>query len=117
MHDPEFEKHVQKKLEELEFNPSENVWKKVEEEIKKDKKRRIPLLWIFLLGGLLLGGTYWIFSARKNTNTISQNKIDEVKSKNEKIKSGETKAADSQIENGSKNEKEKSRKTKAADCK
>ena len=93
MLDPEFEKNVQKKLEELEFNPSGDVWKKVEEEIQKDKKRRIPLFWIFLLGGLLLGGTYWIFFSQKNANGKNI-AVNEVKSEKEK-----TKAADSQIEN------------------
>ena len=40
MHDPEFEKHVQKKMDELQFDPSGEVWTKVEQEIKKEKRRR-----------------------------------------------------------------------------
>jgi hypothetical protein len=98
MHDPEFEKHVQKKLEELQFNPSGEVWTKVEQEIKKEKRRR-PLLWIFLLSGLLLGASYWLLVAgSKNNkqasiakvetipNTSSETKEDKVKSKKEKVK-------------------------------
>jgi hypothetical protein len=107
MRDPEFEKHVQKKLEELEFDPSANVWKKVEEEIKKDKKRRIPLLWIFLLSGLLLSGTYWIFFTQKNGNerNIAVNKINEVKS--EKVNAADSQISDKNlIEADKKNDKQ-----------
>ncbi|HLY68640.1 MAG TPA: hypothetical protein VKR53_02855, partial [Puia sp.] len=72
MHDPEFEKQVQKKLEELRFDPSGAVWAKVEQEMKKDKRRR-PLLWIFLLTGMLLGtGSWFLVGSYKNykqTNT------------------------------------------------
>jgi hypothetical protein len=84
MHDPEFEKHVQKKLEELQFNPSGEVWTKVEQEIKKEKRRK-PLLWIFLLSGLLLGAGYWMLVAGSK---------EEVKSKKEKAK---TESADNNI--------------------
>ncbi len=42
MHDPEFEKHIQRKMGELDFTPSESVWNKVEAEIEKDKRRRRP---------------------------------------------------------------------------
>ncbi|HEX4375246.1 MAG TPA: outer membrane beta-barrel protein [Puia sp.] len=83
MHDPEFEKHVQKKLEELQFDPSGEVWTKVEQEIKKEKRRR-PLLWIFLLSGLLLGAGYWALVAG---NRNSEKTNDEVKNKKEKVKS------------------------------
>jgi hypothetical protein len=66
MHDPEFEKQVQKKLEELQFDPSGEVWTKVEQEIKKEKRKR-PLLWIFLLSGLLLSAGYWaLVTGNKN---------------------------------------------------
>jgi Outer membrane protein beta-barrel domain len=68
MHDPEFEKHVQKKMEELQFNPSSEVWTKVEQDIKKEKRRR-PVLWIFLLGGLLLGAGYWLLVTGNKNNT------------------------------------------------
>jgi hypothetical protein len=35
MQEQNFEKQVQKKMEELSFTPSEPVWQKVEEEIRK----------------------------------------------------------------------------------
>ena len=37
MRDPEFEKHVQEKLGELQFPPSEAVWQNVDNEINKEK--------------------------------------------------------------------------------
>ncbi len=61
MHDPKFEKEVQQKMEELSFSPSEAVWKNVEKEIKKEKKRRLPFFWFFLLGGITLAGGYYTF--------------------------------------------------------
>jgi hypothetical protein len=76
MHDPEFEKHVQKKMEELQFNPSGEVWTKVEQEIKKEKRRR-PLLWIFLLGGLLLSAGYWaLVAGNKNNKQMNIAKVE-----------------------------------------
>jgi hypothetical protein len=56
MHDPEFEKEVQKKMEELEFTPSEGVWMNLQRGLHKTERRRAPLFWLFfLLGGILLG--------------------------------------------------------------
>jgi Outer membrane protein beta-barrel domain len=79
MHDPEFEKHVQEKMEELQFNPSGEVWTKVEQEIKKEKRRR-PLLWIFLLSGVLLGAGYWLVATG---NKQLETKNEKLKTKNE----------------------------------
>jgi hypothetical protein len=63
MPDPKFEKQVQQKMEELKFTPSAAVWDQVEHELDKDKKRRRPLIWFFLFGGLLLaGGLYLAFA-------------------------------------------------------
>jgi hypothetical protein len=79
MHDPEFEKHVQKKMDELKFDPSGEVWTKVEQEIKKEKRRR-PLLWIFLLSGLLLGAGYLLVATG---NKQLETKNEKLKTKNE----------------------------------
>ncbi len=63
MHDPEFEKNIQKKMEELDFNPPESVWDKVALEIQKDKKRRRPIIWFFLFLGLALAGSIYYMLA------------------------------------------------------
>jgi hypothetical protein len=70
MHDPEFEKKVQQKMEELEFSPSEAVWTNLERRINTDKKRRLPLFWLFFLPGLLLGagGAYIVLSPASHTS-------------------------------------------------
>src|SRR6202035_16374 len=68
MHEPEYEKKIQQKMQELKFSPSESVWANVEKKIKKDKKRKRPLLWFFLILGLAVSGgaSYFIYT-RKNT--------------------------------------------------
>ena len=63
MYDPKFEKEVQRKMEELEFSPSEAVWTNIEKAVNREKKRRrIPFFWLFFLSGMLLMGAgvvYW----------------------------------------------------------
>ena len=70
MPEKEFEKKISSEMQELRFRPSENVWLRVEERIKKKKERRIFVV-IFLLGGLLLLG-YW---QRSNLFGDSENEI------------------------------------------
>ncbi len=66
MQDPNFERQVQQKMEELSFSPPDAVWVKVDAEINKDRKRRKPFLWLFLFLGLsLAGGAYLIFPYTK----------------------------------------------------
>lgn len=55
----EFEKQVQKKMEELQLVPSLPVWQKVEMQIRKKKNRRRLILWIPLLL-LLISGSLWM---------------------------------------------------------
>jgi hypothetical protein len=63
MYDPKFEKAVQRKMEELEFRPSESVWANIETAVSGDRRRRgIPLFWRFLIPALLLvamSGAYY----------------------------------------------------------
>jgi len=57
MHDPKFEKAVQRKMEELEFVPSESVWENIEMAVTPRVRRRtVALYWWFLVPGLLLLG-------------------------------------------------------------
>jgi Outer membrane protein beta-barrel domain len=64
MHDPEFEKAVQQKMEELSFMPSDAVWTNVEQAIKPfDKRRTVPLFWLLFLPAFLVGGTVLIYMA------------------------------------------------------
>ncbi len=71
MHDPKFEKEVQQKMEELSFNPSEAVWENVEKKIRKDKKRRVPFLWFFLLAGIMLAGGYYMTREMRSSPSLS----------------------------------------------
>jgi len=70
MRDPEFEKHIRQRMEELKFSPSETVWNNLEKEIKKDKNRKKPLLWFsfFLVIGLA-GSFYFLMNSNKNHNS------------------------------------------------
>jgi hypothetical protein len=54
MQDPEFEKIVRQKMEELQFEPQASLWERVGEEIRQEKRSRRPLAWIFLFLGLVL---------------------------------------------------------------
>jgi hypothetical protein len=64
MYDPKFEKEMRRKMEELEFSPSEAVWANIEQAVGREKKRRrIPFFWLFFLSGMLLMGAgvvYWV---------------------------------------------------------
>ena len=68
MPENEFEKKVSSEMQELKFKPSEQVWLRVEERIRKKNKRRVFII-IFLLAGLVLLG-YWqrsnLFGEKKN---------------------------------------------------
>ena len=67
MHDPKFEKEVQKKLEELSFSPSEAVWTRVQQAVNEKRRRRTPLFWFFLLPSLGLAGAGMIYFSKHKT--------------------------------------------------
>ena len=67
MHDPNFEKTVQQKMEELQFHPAESVWVNIEKAVAGQRRRRgLPYFWRFalpvLLAAAVTGGYY--FSTR-----------------------------------------------------
>src|SRR4030095_1209498 len=82
MPENEFEKKVSSEMQELKFAPSEKVWLRVEERIRKKNKRRVFVI-IFLLAGLSLLG-YWqrdnLFGEKKN-DIVKTEKQDESNSK------------------------------------
>src|SRR4030095_12076265 len=109
MPENEFEKKVSSEMQELKFAPSEKVWLRVEERIRKKNKRRVFVI-IFLLAGLALLG-YWqrrnLFCEKKNeiakvekqdesnSNTSNEiNKTQTTKQTPEPIKQEETKITD-----------------------
>ena len=73
MREEEFEKRVRDKMEQLGFDPSESVWIGVDKEINKEKKRRMPLFWLFFASGLLLAGGAYYFITNKNTAGVIPN--------------------------------------------
>ena len=70
MHDSEFEKQVQQKMQELKFAPGADVWARVEADIKKKKRRRPVVLW-FLLAGLMIGGSLIFYTGVLNSSKQS----------------------------------------------
>jgi len=67
----EFEKNVQRSLDDFKLHPSEEVWQKVEERIREKKRRRIIFFIIFFLIGLALGG-YGIYNFSNNQKLVSE---------------------------------------------
>ena len=67
MQEQNFEKQVKQKMEELSLTPSEPVWKKVEEQIRKKRDRRRFFFWLPLTV-LLVGGGVWLASGIKSSN-------------------------------------------------
>lgn len=68
MQENEFEKRVQKKMEEFALVPNDEVWKQVEADITMKKRRRVIFYWmlaaILLTGG---AGTWLYYNSTKST--------------------------------------------------
>ncbi len=57
MHDPKFEQEVQRKMQELEFVPSESVWAGIRQGIApRERRRAVAIFWWLFPGMLLLAG-------------------------------------------------------------
>jgi len=67
MQENEFEKRLQEEMEEFRLRPSEVVWDKIDDQLRKKKRRRI-VFYIFLLAGLSLIGYsgYLLFTEKQN---------------------------------------------------
>lgn len=69
----EFEQQVQQKLEELQLQPSGEVWEEVEKRIQKEKKRRRVIFWwlfpLLLLGG---GAAVYVFNDKEEKLIITE---------------------------------------------
>lgn len=63
----EFEKEVQRTMEELELNPSAEVWIEVEKRIRREKRRRRIIFWWFF--PLLLAGGMALFFLNRTRRT------------------------------------------------
>lgn len=68
----DFEKQVQQKMDELQLRPSGEVWTEVEKRIRREKQRRRFVLWFFISGILLLGGTAWWMTSTGNRQKPEQ---------------------------------------------
>src|SRR5688572_19429522 len=73
MHDREFEKQVQQKMQELRFQPGADVWARVQADVQKKRRRRPVLLWI-LFAGLMIGSAWILYSnlGNKQSKTAGQ---------------------------------------------
>ena len=67
MHENNFEKRVQEKMDQLGFDPSDTVWTAIDKEINKEKRSRKPFFFLFFLSGLLLAGGGIYFGMVKNS--------------------------------------------------
>jgi hypothetical protein len=68
MHDPNFERTVQQKMEELQFHPADSVWVNIEKAVAGQRRHRgLPFFWRFALPVFLAAATtgVYYFSARR----------------------------------------------------
>jgi hypothetical protein len=73
MYDPKFEKAIQRKMEELEFRPTESVWVNIEKAVAVKRRRRTAFIWRFLLPGAFLvaaAGLYLHYSNGKPAHNL-----------------------------------------------
>src|SRR5688572_7722531 len=69
MQENEFEKRMQEEMGEFRLRPSDDVWNKIDVQLRKKKRRRV-VFFIFLLAGLsLLSTGYFLFTSDKQTPT------------------------------------------------
>jgi hypothetical protein len=87
MQENNFEKKVQQRMEELNISPSGAVWDKVYARIKKEKRRRF-ILWFLFAGILLLGGGAFWLSEKKDTGMISDHTADKKNTTDKETKEG-----------------------------
>jgi hypothetical protein len=73
MQENEFEKKVREEIGGLRLRPSEEVWGKVEAELKRKKRRRV-VVFIFLLAGLSLIGTTGYFLWNNEKQNLAEEK-------------------------------------------
>ena len=81
MHENKFEKQVREKMDQLGFDPSDEVWTQVDQAINSEKKKRRPIFWIFFLSGLIIAGgaTYVVIDIR-HKEVVRTEKLDQEKS-------------------------------------
>jgi len=85
-----FEKQVREKMDELQFVPTEPVWKNIEKQIRTKKDRRRIVLWLPFLFLLLGSGIWWLTTRDQYKNfTAAANKKETVKEKDSRPVSGE----------------------------
>ena len=69
---PDFDKHIQEKMQELQLQPSPAVWDAVSARLR-EKKRRRGLVWIYLLAGLFLaGGTTYLLLEQSSPSPFTK---------------------------------------------
>ena len=64
----EFEKQVQRQLDDFDLNPSASVWKKVEQQIRKKRRRRVVVFFL-LSAALIMGGYYTYLLSHSGSKT------------------------------------------------
>ncbi|HEX6180746.1 MAG TPA: hypothetical protein VFZ47_05830 [Chitinophagaceae bacterium] len=73
MHDREFEKQVQQKMQELRLQPGADVWARVQADVQKKRRRRPVIVWV-LFAGLMIGSAWILYSNYGNNKQLQTGK-------------------------------------------
>ena len=73
MPENDFEKQVQQLFNEMRLKPSVEVWPKVSNRIRKEKRRKKAFIWVPFALLLLGAGGYWLL--QNNDGTLSSNRF------------------------------------------
>lgn len=88
----EFEKNVQREMDEFKLHPSDEVWIKIDARIRENKRKRRVLFFILFSSIALMLGGYGIYNLPSNNiRPESQNKLSEGSGPNDENKTGNSK--------------------------
>ncbi|MDB5193210.1 MAG: hypothetical protein JWQ96_2773 [Segetibacter sp.] len=78
-----FENNIEQAFADFQLQPSEAVWKLVEQRLAKKKRERKVFFWLFFAGLILLSGSVFLFITNKTTSELAATKHEVTTAKSE----------------------------------